>query len=82
MHGLALQVQQALGRDPIAPGANAAATSARFCSSLQRRRRSGPLMSWYLAIAPSLALLQTSVLASVPTRPDQPAVRRSPRVGG
>jgi hypothetical protein len=29
----------------IAPGANAAETTARFRSSLQRRRRSGPLIS-------------------------------------
>ena len=51
-------------RDLGRPGANAAATSARFCSSLQRRRRSGPLISWYLTIAPSLAPMQTPVLSS------------------
>jgi hypothetical protein len=51
----------------IAPGANAASTSVRFCSPLHRRRRSRPLFSRYLAIVLSFAPAQAPVL----TQPDQ-----------
>jgi hypothetical protein len=51
----------------IAPGANAASTIARFCSSLHDRRRSGPVIISILAILASFALLQTPVLAPVRT---------------
>jgi hypothetical protein len=44
-----------------APGANASATIARFCSSLHRRRRSGPEISSTRLIAPSFALVQTTL---------------------
>jgi hypothetical protein len=39
---------------------------------VQRRRRSGPLITSTLAIALSLAPVQAPVLAPVPTQPDQP----------
>src|SRR5713101_3296589 len=49
-----------------APGANASATIARFCSSLHRRRRSGPDITSTRLIAPSLAPVQNTSLAPVP----------------
>src|SRR5208283_2190615 len=51
----------------IAPGANAAATIARFCSTLHDRPRSGPVMICILAISMSLALVQAPTLAPVRT---------------
>src|SRR5882757_7915480 len=48
-----------------APGARLSATIARFCSALQHRRRSGPVMTSTLAIAPSLTPVQTPSLAPV-----------------
>src|SRR5947208_11732369 len=53
-----------------ARGARLSATIDRFCSALHRRRRSGPVMTSTLAIAPSLAPVQTLLLAPVlPARP-------------
>src|SRR5438270_9572995 len=46
-----------------APGAKLSATIARFCPALQRRRRSGPVITSTLAIAPSLTPVQTPSLA-------------------
>src|SRR6202047_3114028 len=51
-----------------APGANAPATIARFCSSLHRRRRSGPDITSTRLIAPSFAPVQKTSLAPVPER--------------
>src|SRR5882672_9112631 len=51
-----------------APGANASATIARFCSSLHRRRRSGPHITSTRLIAPSFAPVQNTSLAPVPER--------------
>src|SRR6266478_8129692 len=51
-----------------APGANASATIARFCSSLHRRRRSGPDITSTRLIAPSFAPVQNTSLAQVPER--------------
>src|SRR6266478_3389813 len=51
-----------------APGANASATIARFCSSLHRRRRSGPDITSTRLIAPSFAPVQNTSLAPVPER--------------
>src|SRR5258707_2462465 len=51
-----------------APGANASATIARFCSSLHRRRRSGPDITSARLIAPSFAPVQNTSLAPVPER--------------
>src|SRR6266436_3206103 len=49
-----------------APGANASATIARFCSSLHRRRRSRPDITSTRLIAPSFAPVQITSLAPVP----------------
>src|SRR5258707_13968254 len=49
-----------------APGANASATIARFCSSLHRRRRSGPDITSKRLIAPSFAPVQITSLAPGP----------------
>src|SRR6266481_5993505 len=51
-----------------APGANASATIARFCSSLHRRRRSGPHITSTRLIAQSFAPVQNTSLAPVPER--------------
>jgi hypothetical protein len=51
-----------------APGANASATIDCFCSALQRRRGSGPDSTSIRLIAPSLALVQATVLAPVLTK--------------
>jgi hypothetical protein len=63
-----------------APEARLSATIARFCSALRRRRRSGPVMTSTLAIAPSVAPVQTRLLAPVLTSPTRRryATRRSP----
>jgi hypothetical protein len=45
-------------------------------SFYQRRRRSGPVITSTLAIAPSLARAQAPPLALVPTQPDQPRDNR------
>src|ERR1700741_3819684 len=60
------------------PGARLSATIARFCSALQRRRRSGPVMISTLDIAPSLTPVLTPSLALVLTSPNQSrSARRS-----
>src|SRR5438445_81989 len=53
----------AAGSPPTAPGPYAAATIVCFCTMLHRRHRSGPTRTSTLAIAPSLALVQTPVFA-------------------
>ena len=50
------------------PGAKASATIVCFCSRLQARRRSGPVITSTFAIAPSLAPLQITSLAPVLSR--------------
>src|SRR6201997_2196801 len=65
-----------------APGARLSATIARFCSALHRRRRSGPVMTSNLAIAPSLAPVQTLLLAPVPTSPTRLPYARRPSPDG
>jgi len=57
--------------ETTAPGAKLSATIARFCSSLQRRRRSGPVITSTLAIEPPLAPVQALSFASV-LQPDYP----------
>lgn len=52
----------------IAPRAKLSATIARFCSSDQRRRCSGPVITSTRAIPPSLALVQA--LSFAPMLPD------------
>jgi YD repeat-containing protein len=54
------------------PGANACATIDRFCSTLHRRLRSGPESTSTRLIAPSLAPVQTTVLARVLTEAGVP----------
>src|SRR5260370_25772888 len=61
-----------------APGARLSATIARFCSALHRRRRSEPVMTSTLAIAPSLAPVQTPLLAPVLTSPTHLRFARRP----
>src|SRR5262249_36834136 len=56
-----------------APGANTAATIDRFCSSLQRRRRSEPDITSTRLIAPSFA--------PVPDEPDQFSARKADPIG-
>src|SRR5260370_14790191 len=64
-------------------GARRSATIARFCSALQRRRRSGPVMTSTLAIAPSLTPFHTpSPLAPVLTSPTQTRPARPPSPAG
>src|SRR5262249_46217916 len=65
-----------------APGLNAAATIACFCSTLHRRRRSGPANTSTLAIAPSLAPVQTPVFAPVLTSPINSQTARRPSAEG
>src|SRR6516165_7157848 len=65
-----------------APGANASATIDRFCSVLQRRRRSGLDSTSIWVIAPSLALVQTTVLAPMPTKTIIPPRTRRPLADG
>src|SRR6266404_7097869 len=65
-----------------APGARLAATIACFCSALHRRRRSGPVMTSTLAIAPSLAPMQTPLLAPVLTSPTHRRYARRPSSDG
>src|ERR1700757_2537083 len=60
------------------PGARLSATIARFCSALQRRRRSGPVMISTLAIAPPLTPVLTPLLALVLTSPNQSRSARRP----
>src|SRR6202035_5089164 len=55
--------------ETTAPGTKLSATIARFCSSLQRRRRSMPLITSTRAIAPSLAPVQTLSFALVLSPP-------------
>ena len=59
------------------PRRQLAATIARFCSSDQRRRRSGPVITSTRAIAPSLALVQA--LSFAPMLPDDPHRRLNAR---
>ena len=54
-----------------APGAKLSATIARFWSALPRRRRSGPVMTSTLAIAPSLTPVLAPSLAPVLTNLNQ-----------
>ena len=65
-----------------APGARLSVTIARFCSALHRRRRSGPVMTSNLAIAPSLAPVQTPLLAPVLTNPTRLRNARRPSPDG
>jgi hypothetical protein len=65
-----------------APGAKLSATIARFCAALHRRRRSGPVMTSNLAIAPSLAPVQTPLLAPVLTSPTHRRYARRPSPEG
>src|SRR5205809_8134052 len=65
-----------------APGARLSATIARFCSALHRRRRSAPVMTSNLAIAPSLAPVQTLLLAPVLTNPTRLRYARRPSPDG
>ena len=65
-----------------APGARLAATIARFCSALQRRRRSGPVMTSNRAIALSLASVQTPSFAPVLTSPNRKPYARRPSPDG
>src|SRR5580704_10806599 len=55
--------------ETTAPGTKLSATIARFCSSLQRRRRSIPLITSTRAMAPSLAPVQTLSFALVLSPP-------------
>ena len=61
-----------------APGARLSATIARFCSALQRRRRSGPVITSTRAIAPSLTPMQTPSFAPVLTSPSHLSYARRP----
>jgi len=64
-----------------APGANASATIDRFSSALHRRRRSGPDRTSTRLMAPSLASVQTTVLAPMQKRSDQPTARKAAAIG-
>jgi hypothetical protein len=56
---------------------------ARFCSSDQRRRRSGPVITSTRAIAPSLALVQSLSFAPMPSDgPNHPLNARRPSPDG
>src|SRR5947208_11815258 len=65
-----------------ARGARLSVTIARFCSALHRRRRSGPVMTSTPAIAPSLAPVQTLLLAPVLTSPTRLRYARRPSPDG
>src|SRR5713226_7631538 len=67
--------------ETTAPGAKLSATIARFCSSLHRRRRSGPVITSNLAIAPPLAPVQALSFAPV-LQPDYPPRWRKAVVSG
>src|SRR6516165_5398658 len=64
-----------------APGANASATIDRFCSVLQRRRRSRLDSTSIWVIAPSLAPVQTTVLAPMPTKTDHSPAHKAAASG-
>src|SRR4029453_13090899 len=61
---------------------DSAATIACLCSMLHRRRRSGPTNTSTLAIASSLALVQTLVFAPIPTNPINSQIARRSSADG
>ena len=67
-----------------APGAKASATIDRFCSALQRRRRSGPDSTSTPLIAPSVSCTSAnhSVCTGAYRRRNHPRCARQPLTGG
>src|SRR5207237_620341 len=65
-----------------APGSRVSATIACFCSSVQRRRRSGPVITSTLAIAPPLTPVQAPSLALMLDYQPETVLRRKAALTG